>query len=709
MTRAVELDRLIAARDVLRNGIAESRDMAWAISEAGCRLEEMNQRLPALEGSLKNIARKCEMNKFHVDHAVGPAAAVLSIYNVVIQLQEWLVVADLRDSDVLIPYVYQVKRLEEALGFLTQNCKLAVLWLEDVVELVENNAVRAQYNHCFFSGHVRKSLGILRNLQAMEERSRLDGGLLHAAFTNLQKEFRHLLVQNTYPLKQQTNDTDSTAVSLLAYPVPVVEKLQLILERLTANNQLDRCVSIYTEVRAFNLQATVQALDFGYLETTSLSEFDSLQSVESCIEKWSDDLEFVVKHLLELEYRASNAVFNREVDGLDVANECFAKTVMKCGLLQRFIKFANTITRGKKEAVKLLKLLDIFESLNKLRMNFNRLFGGQTCVEIQSQMRDLIKKVINEACDIFWELPAHVESQRQSTPPADGGIPRLLSFVVDYSNELLSEYYRPILTQVLEIHWSWNCNHAPKEDLEKQRQQFLLNEELHYKKIMKALELNIQAWGRTYKDSTLSYIFLMNSHWYLCNNLKGTEIGDVMGDLWLRGHEECVEHYSSVFVRESWGRLAPLLTEEDEGLQVLLSGGGTAVLRDSMKRRIKAFTEAFDEMYRKQCHWVVPDTGLRWKICQLLVRAVVPVYSNFILSCISNLEAEAAEKDGNFSPTLAGKRCVNNSKESLENMLCSLFQPKLAKKHGASAKSRHLIGKIKNVVTNHFLSTSAAA
>ncbi|MCI17116.1 exocyst complex component 7-like, partial [Trifolium medium] len=89
--------------------------MAYAINETGCRLEEMNQRLPALEASIKAIVRKCEMNKFRVDHVVGPAAAVLSVYNVANQLQKWLLVADPHDSDLLIPYIFKVKRLEEAL------------------------------------------------------------------------------------------------------------------------------------------------------------------------------------------------------------------------------------------------------------------------------------------------------------------------------------------------------------------------------------------------------------------------------------------------------------------------------------------------------------------------------------------------------------------------------------------------------------------
>lgn len=52
----------------------------------------------------------------------------------------------------------------------------------------------------------------------------------------------------------------------------------------------------------------------------------------------------------------------------------------------------------------LLKLLDIFASLSKLRSDFNRIFGGAACTEIHNLTRDLIKSVIERACEIFWEF-----------------------------------------------------------------------------------------------------------------------------------------------------------------------------------------------------------------------------------------------------------------------------------------------------------------
>lgn len=96
-----------------------------------------------------------------------------------------------------------------------------------------------------------------------------------------------------------------------------------------------------------------------------------------------------------------------------------------------------------------LGIQSLSAALNKLRINFNRLFRGKACDEIQTQTRDLIKKVVNGACEIFWELSVQVELQRQISPPLNGSVPRLVSFVTNCSNKLLNDYYKPILVEVL--------------------------------------------------------------------------------------------------------------------------------------------------------------------------------------------------------------------------------------------------------------------
>lgn len=681
MAELNSIESLLAARDILKSSLEKSREIAFAIDKTGQRLEEISRGIPSLEASIKTIASKCALFpiRVHVDRAVGPAVAVVKIFDVVRELENSISAKSCSD---LFDYLYNLKRLEEALRFLTDNCKLVILWLEDVAQFLEDNKVA---NDHWYILNVNKCMRVFMELQAIEERSLLKGGSLNTSFEKLEKEFRQLLGEISFPPVEDSSLSslgDQTCIANpFSLPLLVIPKLHAIIERLSAHNRLDRCISIYVDVRSSTARTTLQTLDLDYLEI-SLSEFDSVQSIEANnIDQWGRHLEFAVKHLLELEYRLCSDVFEKV--GSDVSTDSFAKIAVQCGM-HNFIKFGNIITQGKKEAIKLFKLLDIFAALNRLRSDFNQLFGGKACVEIQTQTRDLIKKVVNGACEIFWELSLQVELQRQSIPPSDGSTPRLVSFVTDYSNQLLNDNYKLIMAQVMEIHWSWNHGTKFKKEI-------VLTE---VRNIVNSLELNLETWAKTYEDTALSYLFKMNNHWCLYKNLKGTKLGDLMGEAWLMGHEENVEYYGAAYLRESWGNLPGVLSEEG----LILFEGGRAVDRDLVRKRINAFSEAFDETYRKQLGWVVSDKGLRWKMCEVVAEAIVPVYKRYMQKYIMPWSVEQESGPGKY---------VKYSVERLESMVRSLFQPKIGK-YG-SAKCTQLMGDLKNAVRNHFSSTPAAA
>ncbi|XP_059641323.1 exocyst complex component EXO70A1-like [Cornus florida] len=676
MAQLGNIENLIAARELLTSSLEKSKHLASAIDKTGRKLEEINQRLPSLEAAIKTLASKCSLSEIgrHIDPTVGPAAAVLNVFDAVHMLEESLS-AD--PCSNLFRYLSIVKQLEEALKFLTDNCGLVIRWLEDAVRFLEGNAVVDDDRYLL---NLNKCLRILEELRVTEEHSLLSGGCLCAAYGKLESEFRRILMENSFPLPMASSSVsvgEQACIASLPFPVPVIQKLQAIIEKLTTSNRLEKCISMYVEVRSLNARATLQALDLDYREI-SLSEFDSVQSVEGYIDQWCKHLEFAVKHVFELEYKLCENVFEKV--GSDVWMGCFAKVTVQSGL-HDFIKFGNTITKGKKDAIKLLKLLDIFAALNKLRLDFNRLFGGKACVEIQTRTRDLIKKVVNGASEIFWELSVQVELQRQSAPPSDGSVPRLLSFVTDYCNLLLHDNYRPILAQVLEIHRSWD--HAKFEEE-------LLSHEVH--DIIKAIELNLETWAKTYEDTTLSYLFLMNNHWYLYKNLKGTKLGDLMGDSWLQGHEQYMEYYATLYLRESWGKLPAMLSEEG----LILFPGGRAIDHDLVKKRLEVFMDAFDGMYKKQCSWAVSDKSLRGKACQLVVQIIVPAYQKFLQTYMPWVQQEA-------SPS----RNTKYSAERLKNMVCSLFQPKLGM-YGSNTCT-NMMGNINNAAINQLSSTPAAA
>ncbi|XP_062109445.1 exocyst complex component EXO70A1-like [Humulus lupulus] len=657
-----------AARQLLKASLQKSKQVGTELDETGSRLREINQRLVPLEAEVREVhSHKTTYVRVRnqVDCAIGPTAAILRVYQAVSELEKALISSDPHTD--LFAYLSLIRRLGEGLKFLASHSLLAIQWLEDVFELLEGDERLL---------NLKNSSRILKQLHGMEESFHMEGGLLSDALDKLENELRKLFLL--------TESTDLVPMaSPLELPVSVIEQLHAIIERLKANDRLEKCVSLFVKIRVSNARRRLQALGLDYLDV-KISDSDDMQSVENYIEQWGMHLELALKHIFDHEYRLSKKVF--EKIGSDVWMPCFARISIESGIIS-FLEFGNEVTNMKKEPIKLLKLLDIFKVLNNLRMDFNRLYGSTACMEIQNPTRELVKKVVEDACDIFQELPFQVGSQRRFSPPQDGSVPRLVRFITDYCNQLLGEDYKPALTEVLTINQKW------KQEI---YQEGLLS--IQFYNMMKEIGLNLDSWSKAYSDTSLSYLFMMNNHCHF-SNLRGTKLGDMMGDTWLASHDQYKDYYAALYLKESWGKtLLPLVTRKGLVSISVSRREKTSTGLDydaDNKRRLKAFNEAFEESYEKQSNWVISDENLRRKVCRILVEEVVPTYRSYIESYRALVEQDAS----------AGKY-VKHTEKSLESKLSSLFQPKLAK--FSSNKHVRLIGKLKNVVTNQFRFTLTA-
>lgn len=657
--------KLVAARDLLKSGLEKSRDIASALANAGPRLRDKAQKLTSLEAELVPI-QKC--NSFairdQIDHAIGLAAALLNVFNTVSELQKSLMV----DScSHISSYLSVMKRFEEALEFLSDNCNLTIQWLEGIVRFIEDNGIVNDQRLL----NVKNSLVILHELQAAEDNALVDGGPLNFALNKLEFEFRRLLRDRSVslhlaPALLTSENQGFIGFSLL--PEPVVQELHSILTRLKANGRIENCMSIYIEVRSSNAELNLRTLDLDYLET-SIDDLSNMQSIEDHINRWSKHLELVVKHLYEPECKLSNVIFEKIKP--EVGTKCFAKIASQSGFLS-LLQFGKKVTETKNDPIKLLNLLDIFLVLDNLRTDINKLFGGKACTEIQAMTRDLVKRVVNGVCEVFSELPIQVEMQRQSCPPEDGGIPTLVSFVNDYCNKLLGNHYKPILNQILTIHQSWEQETYQENPL--QNQIYL---------IIKELALNLDAWSKSYQDISKSYYFMMNNHCHF-SNLRGSKLGEMMGDEWLNAHSQYKEYYAALYLRESWGELLSLLNQKGQ----LQFEGEKSKDNDLLKKKLKKFSQAFEQTCKRQSKWVISDEGLRERICLLLVQAIVPVY-------MRNFEA-LIEQDRSAA------KYLKYTTESMGIMIRSLFRPMLSVQRSSGHSHTRFIGKIKSVVTNQF-------
>ncbi|GJM97560.1 hypothetical protein PR202_ga14495 [Eleusine coracana subsp. coracana] len=653
---------LLAARKALRAGLDKSRALSRALAREGPRLEEIQARLPAMEASVRPIRASRDALAAagpNIDRAVGPAAAVLKVFDAVHGLEPPLLARAAVSQD-LPGYLAVLAQLEQARRFLADNLAVAAQWLTDIVSYIGDRNLADPG----FVADLAEALAQLKDPANAD----LDGGLLSAALDILQVQFRRLLADHCAPLAM-----NPASIAPPRIPPSVVRRLSLILDRLAANGRLDVCSAAYADARGETVNASLRALGLDYLQEAA----EDAQTLSPSVDLWGRHLEFAVHHLLEAERKVCVAVFEKRPEA---ASSCFAEIAARAGILD-FLKFGRAVADARKDPIKLLRLLDVFDSLNKLRPDFNRLFGGKACLEIQSRTRELVKRVVDGAVEIFEELLVQVQLQRNMPPPVDGGVPRLVSFVATYCNQLLGDQYRSVLTQVVTIHRSWR-----KEPFnEKMLVDAVLN-------IVKTLEANFDTWSKAYGDVTLSYLFMMNSHWHFFKHLKGTRLGELLGDGWLREHEQYKDYYSAVLLRESWGTLPPLLSREG----LILFSKGRATARDLVKQRLKSFNASFDEMYQKQSTWVISDRELQQKTCHLVVQAIVPVYRSFMQNY-----GPLVEQD------ISANKYVKYSTEDLDKMLNTLFLPKPGRpRRAGSFQIRPSNDKITSEMTGLYRSAS---
>ncbi|KAL2548150.1 exocyst subunit exo70 family protein G1 [Forsythia ovata] len=134
------IENLTSARKLLKASVEKSKALGLSLEKAGPRLDEINQRLPSLEISIRPIrAQRDALGTVggHINRAVVPAAAVLKVFDAIHGLEK-----SLSDPQSDLPgYLGVLKRLEEATRFLGENCGMAIQWLADIVEYLEDHKV----------------------------------------------------------------------------------------------------------------------------------------------------------------------------------------------------------------------------------------------------------------------------------------------------------------------------------------------------------------------------------------------------------------------------------------------------------------------------------------------------------------------------------------------------------------------------------------
>ncbi|KAH7523737.1 hypothetical protein FEM48_Zijuj06G0043800 [Ziziphus jujuba var. spinosa] len=579
---------------------------------------------------LQSLAMATKALDTRINRAVTPAFALLESFKLTDCLQHKLLDLSSKLSETktpkkrlekLLKYVDGVDQLNAAINSINEEGEPAIQKLQEVVEFLSRTKATGQ-NRII---RLRETLITLKALYETEVDSMKFEGLLDEALLNLQDEYESLLQQIKHPNMRdlQADDKENNQIVLTNSDLGTemqVEVLRRISETLAANDCLDICIDIFVKVRYRRAAKALMRLNPEYLRVYTPEEIDEMEweSLETAIALWIQHFGLAVKTVLVSEKKLFQQALGGIMEGL-IWPECFVKIADK--IMAVFFRFGEGVARSSKEPEKLFKLLDMFDSLEKLKPEFSQVFEDEAGADICTRFRELEKLLIHASSKVLWEFGLQIEGNSDGfPPPQDGSVTKIVRYAINYLKYLATDNYMVIMAKVLQTEQIWKSGILSKPESEEN----LLREAIS--NVMEALQRNVESKRSRYRDKILPHIFAMNTYWYIYMRTKNTELGKLLGDQYLKKKYKVVAEESAyMYQKQTWGPLARMLDKED------LKWRSKEELGRLVREKVEAFTKGLDEiLLRHKGHYSIPDIGLREQIREATTKLVVTAYTEFL-------------------------------------------------------------------------------
>ncbi|WVZ87761.1 hypothetical protein U9M48_034350 [Paspalum notatum var. saurae] len=450
------------------------------------------------------------------------------------------------------------------------------------------------------------------------------------------------------PENQQNSEAAVYSPPALIEPkfVPLLSKLA---QQLVQAGCQQQCSEIYSEARSSALESSLKNLG---VEKLSKDEVQKMpwEILESKIGNWIHFMRIAVKLLFAGERQLCDQVFECSQS---LRDKCFAAITKNS--LATLLSFGEAIAMSKRSPEKLFVLLDMYEIMCELQTEIDTIFVGESCSQMRDSALSLTKCLAQTAQKTFSDFEEAVEKDATKNIHTDGTVHPLTSYVINYVKFLFD--YQSTLKQLFQ--------EFKKEDGTGSELAAVTM------KIMQALQNNLDAKAKQYKDPALMHIFLMNNIHYIVKSVRRSEAKDLLGDDWIQRHRRVVQQNANQYRRIAWSKVLQCLsgqglTSSGGSGQVGSDGGNSSgASRAAVKERFRSFNVLFEEIYQKQCGWSVPDTELRESLRLAVAEILLPAYRSFIKR---------------FGPLIENSKApgkyVRHTPEQLELLLGNLFEGK---------------------------------
>ncbi|KAJ7298704.1 hypothetical protein O6H91_Y478400 [Diphasiastrum complanatum] len=421
------------------------------------------------------------------------------------------------------------------------------------------------------------------------------------------------------------------------------------------------CYQVYGSVRKAALEGSLQGLG---VEKLSIDEVQKMtrEVLEGRIKEWIQAVKVGLKVLFASERQLCEVVFQ----DLDVVGDTLFADVAR-GSMMQLLNFGEAIAISQRSPERLFKILDMYETLRDLLPETCIIFSGEAFAGVRDKALEVVLRLGEAARGTFVEFENAIYRDASKIPVPGGAIHPLTKYVMNYIRFLFDyeDTFKQLFGDMKEYPKLPGddkiimANHIGEDERASEQDNLSPLAEKTIS-ITTVLQTNLDGKSKLYKNPALTYLFLMNNLHYIVQKVKDSEVQALIGDDWVRKHSSLVRQHATNYQRSAWKKVLACL--RDEGIRV--SGSfSSGVSKVVLKERFKTFNASFEEVYKAQSNWLVPDSRLRLELQISVAEKVLRAYSSFVGRYGNILESEKHPQ-----------KYIKYAPEDLEAYLNDLFQ-----------------------------------
>ncbi|KAL2239775.1 exocyst complex component EXO70A1 [Sesamum indicum] len=375
------------------------------------------------------------------------------------------------------------------------------------------------------------------------------------------------------------------------------------------------CIRVYKSIRKSMVIESLYHLGVERLSHPQMKKMEWLV-LEPKIKRWLRVVKFAVKTLLQGEKILCEIVFSEKV-----AESCFLD--ISCDAAWNLFSFPENVAKCKKllSPEKMFIALDIYEAVSDLSPEIESLFASKFFTSVRAQATAAQAKMGEAVRTILGQFEAAIQKDSSKSPVA-GGVHPLTRYVMNYL-VFLSDYSVHISnivkdgpvnpqTPLPEPQFS-SLTAVSEEDPSATP----ISRRLAW--LILVLFSNLDSKAAQYNNAALPYLFLANNLNYVVYKVQNSNLGLLIGSNWIRKHESKVKRYLAKYEKLGWSKILSSLPENPTG----------EISPKEVKECFKKFNSSFQEAYKKQCSWVIPDPKIRESVKASVSKRILSSYLVF--------------------------------------------------------------------------------